>query len=187
MAIATVFTGQPWLSPKRLNLKLSSDRPLENVVSVGILFCTFQTLRYTIDIDHKELEHAKELTDFAFHHQAKLGLAAAMTNLESLGRVRIEAHMYEITCQVHIKLDQLPGVTMLSEVAYEDRTGIIPFKIDGWEAHAAASVSIYISDRDFTSPSSSINCWVCNPRCGRAFTFTPPKPTSISSLTQWPH
>ena len=72
--------------------------------------------------------------------ESVLGWAAAIEYLESLGRSRIEAHMHEITRQAHVKLDQLPGVKVLGEVDSEDRTGIIPIKIDGWEAHAAARV-----------------------------------------------
>jgi len=69
-----------------------------------------------------------------------LGWAAAIDYLDSFDRDAMLGHLQELTASAQRRLASLPGVEVLGDLAPEERLGILPLQVDGWEAHAAARV-----------------------------------------------
>ena len=72
--------------------------------------------------------------------EAALGWAAAIDYLESLERPNLHRHLQTITAAAQEQLSNVSGVELLGECSPAGQNGILPIKIDGWEAHAAARV-----------------------------------------------
>lgn len=72
--------------------------------------------------------------------EATLGWAAAIEYLETLGRSALHPHLQSITATAQEQLAAVSGVELLGQCDLAGQNGILPLKIDGWEAHAAARV-----------------------------------------------
>ncbi len=72
--------------------------------------------------------------------EAAIGWAAAIEYLESLDRTALHPHLQAVTAAAQEQLADVSSVELLGECSLSGQNGILPIKISGWEAHAAARV-----------------------------------------------
>lgn len=69
-----------------------------------------------------------------------VGLGAAVDYLSALGMENVRAHEHELTAAALLKLQDLPGVTVVGPRSTEARGGAVAFEIDGVHPHDASQV-----------------------------------------------